>query len=85
MIEFKIRKLGTLYAFLPLVKVKDIEFDEINEYRLVGTVEAAPMNNRISNESPVGRALLGHKAGEIIDVEAPAGVIKLEILEISKG
>ena len=68
-----------------LVKVKDIEFDEINEYRLVGTVEADPMNNRISNESPVGRALLGHKAGEIIDVEAPAGVIKLDILEISKG
>ena len=68
-----------------LVKVKDIEFEEINENRLVGTVEADPMNNRISNESPVGRALLGHKAGEIIDVEAPAGVIKLEILEISKG
>lgn len=43
------------------------------------------MNNRISNESPVGRALLGHKAGEIIDVEVPAGVIKLEILDISKG
>ncbi|MGM9525856.1 MAG: transcription elongation factor GreA [Peptococcaceae bacterium] len=68
-----------------LVKVKDIEFDEINEYRLVGTVEADPMNNRISNESPVGRALLGHRAGEVIDVEVPAGIIKLEILEISKG
>ena len=68
-----------------LVKVKDIEFDEISEYRLVGTVEADPMNNRISNESPVGRALLGHKAGEIIDVEVPAGGIKLEILDISKG
>lgn len=68
-----------------LVKVKDIEFDEINEYRLVGTVEADPMNNRISNESPVGRALLGHKTGEIIDVEVPAGIIKLEILEISKA
>ena len=68
-----------------LVKVRDIEFDEINEYRLVGTVEADPMNNRISNESPVGRALLGHRAGEVIDVEVPAGVIKLEILEISKG
>lgn len=68
-----------------LVKVKDIEFDEINEYRLVGTVEADPMNNRISNESPVGRALLGHKAGETIDVEVPAGIIKLEILEISKA
>ena len=68
-----------------LVTVKDIEFDEITEYRLVGTVEADPMNNRISNESPVGRALLGHKAGEIIDVEVPAGVIQLEIIEISKG
>ena len=68
-----------------LVKVKDIEFDEINEYRLVGTVEADPMNNRISNESPVGRALLGHRAGDLIDVEVPAGIIKLEILEISKG
>jgi len=41
------------------------------------------MNNRISNESPVGRALLGHKAGEVIDVEVPAGVIQLEIIEIS--
>lgn len=68
-----------------VVKVKDIEFDEVDEYRLVGTVEADPMNNRISNESPVGRALLGHKAGEMIDVEAPAGVIKLEILEVSRG
>ena len=67
-----------------LVTVKDIEFDEITEYRLAGTVEADPMNNRISNESPVGRALLGHKAGEIIDVEVPAGVIQLEIVSISK-
>ena len=68
-----------------LVKVKDVEFDEINEYRLVGTVEADPMNNRISNESPVGRALLGRKKGEIVDVEVPAGIIKYEILEVSKG
>ena len=67
-----------------LVTVKDIEFDEITEYRLVGTVEADPMNNRISKESPVGRALLGHKAGEIIDVEVPAGIIQLEIVSISK-
>lgn len=67
------------------VKVRDIEFDEISEYRLVGTVEADPMNNRISNESPVGKALLGHKAGEVVDVEAPAGVIKLEILEVSNN
>ena len=67
-----------------VVQVRDIEFDEVDEYRLVGTVEADPMNNRISNESPVGRALLGHKAGEIIDVEVPAGIIQLEIVSISK-
>lgn len=83
-IEDDLQQEGTVTVG-SLVKVKDIEFDEIDEYRLVGTVEADPMNNRISNESPVGRALLGHKAGEIIDVEVPAGVIKLEILEISKG
>lgn len=66
-----------------LVKVKDIEFDEVDEYRLVGTVEADPMNNRISNESPVGRVLLGRKVGDIVDVEAPVGIVKLEILEIN--
>ena len=68
-----------------VVQVRDIEFDEVDEYRLVGTVEADPVNNRISNESPVGRALLGHKAGEIIEVEAPVGAIKLEIIEVSRG
>ena len=68
-----------------IVQVRDIELDEVDEYRLVGTVEADPMNNRISNESPVGRALLGHKAGEIIEVEAPVGMIKLEIVEVSRG
>lgn len=66
-----------------LVKVKDIEFDEVDEYKLVGTVEADPMNNRISNESPVGSALLGRKVGDIVDVEAPVGIVKLEILEIN--
>ncbi|MBR5319672.1 MAG: transcription elongation factor GreA [Peptococcaceae bacterium] len=83
-IEDGVQQEGTITVG-SLVTVKDIEFDEITEYRLVGTVEADPMNNRISNESPVGRALLGHKAGDIIDVEVPAGVIQLEIIEISKG
>ncbi len=82
-IEDGVQQEGTITVG-SVVTVKDIEFDEITEYRLVGTVEADPMNNRISNESPVGRALLGHKAGEIIDVEVPAGIIQLEIIEISK-
>ena len=68
-----------------LVRVKDIEFDEISEYRLVGTVEADPMNNRISNESPVGRAIIGHKVGEIVDVEVPMGIIKYEIMSVTNA
>ena len=67
------------------VTVLDVEFEEEMEYTIVGSAEADPMNGRISNESPVGRALLGHKAGEIIEVEAPVGVIKLEIVEVSRG
>lgn len=51
----------------------------------MGTVEADPMNNRISNESPVGRGILGHKAGEIVDVEVPAGILKYEILDVKNG
>ena len=66
-----------------LVRVKDIELNEEEEYKLVGTVEADPMNNRISNESPVGRAIIGHKAGDVVDVEVPAGIIKYEILSVA--
>ena len=65
------------------IKVKDLEFDEVLEYKLVGTVEADPMNNKISNESPVGQSIIGHKAGDIVEVEVPIGVLKYEILEVS--
>ena len=68
-----------------VIKVRDIEMDEEEEYKLVGTVEADPMNNRISNESPVGRAIIGHKVGEIVDVEVPMGVIKYEILSVTNA
>jgi len=64
------------------VTVKDVEFDEIEEYKLVGTVEADPMNNRISNESPVGKGIMGHKAGDVVDVEVPGGVVKYEIIAV---
>ena len=64
------------------VTVKDIELDEIETYRIVGTVEADPMKNKISNESPVGAALLGHKAGTVIEVASPVGTIKYEIIEV---
>ncbi len=66
------------------VKVYDVEFDEECEYLVVGSTEADPRNNKISDESPVGKALIGHKVGDEVTVEAPAGEIKLKILGISK-
>ena len=66
------------------VKLKDIEFDEETLYHIVGSTEADPANGRISNESPVGKALIGHKVGEQVTVEAPGGDILFEVLEISK-
>ena len=56
-----------------IVKVKDYEFDEEVEYSLVGSAEADPMNYKISNESPVGAALLGKKVGELVEVLVPGG------------
>lgn len=67
------------------IKVKDMEFDEIVKYIIVGSAEANPTNNKISNESPVGAALLGKKIGDIVNVEVPDGNVSFEILEISKG
>jgi transcription elongation factor GreA len=66
------------------VKVKMLAFDEIDEYTIVGTAEADPYDHKISNESPVGKALLGKKVGDIVDVQVPDGTTKLEILEIKR-
>jgi len=67
-----------------IVDVLDIEFDEQIEYTIVGTTEVDLSSNKISNESPIGKALMGRKKKEIVDVEAPAGIIKLKILDIRK-
>ena len=67
------------------VRIYDKEFEEELEYIIVGSAEANPMDGKISNESPVGRGLLGHKVGETIEVETPAGMVEFEILEINKG
>lgn len=67
------------------VKVKDYEFDEEVEYSIVGSAEADPMNYKISNESPVGRALIGKKKGDMVEVQIPDGINKFEILEISRS
>ena len=66
------------------VKVYDLEFDEEIEFRLVGSTEANSLQNKISNESPVGHALLGRKVGDIVDVETQAGVIQYKVLDIKR-
>ena len=66
------------------VKLHDIEFDEEVEYTIVGSTEVNLAENRISNESPIGRALLGAKKGATVDVDAPAGIIQYKILSIKK-
>ena len=65
------------------VTVKDVEFNEEDTYTIVGSTEADPDEFKISNESPLGQALLGHKVGTTVDVKAPAGVIKYEIVKIN--
>ena len=67
-----------------IVKVHDMEFDEDIEYTIVGTTEVDLAHNKISNESPIGSALLGKKVRNIVTVQAPVGVIKLKILSIKK-
>ncbi len=66
------------------VKVLDIEFDEKIDYTIVGSTEVKLAENKISNESPLGKALLGAKKGATVEVEAPAGVMKYKILSITK-
>jgi transcription elongation factor GreA len=69
------------------VKILDVEFDEEMEYKIVGSTEANSLKGKISNESPVGRALIGSKVGDVVDVviEKGSGVIQYKILEIQKS
>ena len=67
------------------VKIKDIEFDEEIEYKIVGSTEADCLNGKISNESPVGAALIGAKVGKKVSVETPSGeMVEYEVLEIRR-
>ena len=66
------------------VKVKDNEFGDEMEFKIVGATEANSLKGKISNESPLGKALIGAKKGDIVSVEAPAGVIEYTILDIYK-
>ena len=67
-----------------IVKLYDFDFDEEIEYSIVGSAEADPYNGKISNESPVGKALLGARVGETVEVQVPDGVSKFKVLEIRR-
>lgn len=67
------------------VRIKDVEDGEVVDYRLVGSTEANSLKGKISNESPVGKALIGRKVGEFITVETQVGPLKYEILDIKKS
>ncbi|NPV70960.1 MAG: transcription elongation factor GreA [Firmicutes bacterium] len=66
------------------VKVKDLQTGEIHEYMIVGSAEADPSMQKISNESPVGKALLGLRTGSVVSVSVPVGVLNYEITEITQ-
>lgn len=66
------------------VIVEDMEFGDTMEYTIVGTAESNPSQNKISNESPVGKAILGKKKGATVEVNVPAGIIQYKIVDIKK-
>ena len=64
------------------VRLRDVDAKQTVEYHIVGSAEANPAQNKLSNESPVGKAILGKKKGEVVEVAAPRGALKFKILEI---
>lgn len=66
------------------VKILDIEFDEEMQFTIVGTVESNPKKNKISNESPLGKVLVGSKEGDLLTVDSPSGSVEYKVIEILK-
>ena len=67
-----------------IIKLRNLEMDEVEQLQVVGSTESDPDNGRISDESPIGKAALGKKVGDVFEVEVPDGLIKFEVLEITK-
>ena len=67
------------------VKILDVEYNEELEYKIVGSTEANSLKGKISNESPVGKALIGAKVGDVLNVETPAGIFQYKVLEIQRS
>ena len=66
------------------VVVRDLEFDEEETYQIVGSQEADPMNGKISDDSPFGRAIVGKRVGDTIEVNAPTGLLKFQVISVDK-
>lgn len=66
------------------VKLKDFDLDEIIEYQIVGSTESDPENGKISDESPIGKACLKKRVGDVFEVDVPVGTLKFEVLDISR-
>lgn len=66
------------------LRVRDLELNVEEVYQIVGSTEADPLNGRISDESPVGKAFLGHMADDVVEVETPAGTVQYRVVEIMK-
>lgn len=66
------------------VKVLDMSENEELEYSIVGSIEADPFENKISDQSPIGRALIGNRIGNVVNVEVPGGTFQMKILEVSR-
>jgi transcription elongation factor GreA len=65
-----------------LVRLKDIDANKTVEYKIVGSPEANPSEHKLSNESPVGKAIIGRKKGDVVEVAAPRGALKFKIIAI---
>lgn len=76
---------GDVVSIGSKVVIRDLEFEEDEIYKIVGSDEADPDSNRISNESPIGKAIIGQTAGTTVQVHAPAGVFQYKIMEIVKA
>ena len=64
------------------VRIRDVAAKQTFEYHIVGSAEANPAENKLSNESPVGKAIIGHKKGDVVEVAAPRGTLKFKIMDI---
>ena len=67
------------------VKIMDMEYEDVLEYKIVGSTEANSLKGKISNESPVGKALIGAKVGDVVNVETQVGVLQYKVLEMQRS